>query len=72
MKSKKQKNKKADSLKKIILLSIHYNVKTVQLHLKDSLKMLSPDTEAAKSLMMAERALNACIQETVKLIETIY
>lgn len=72
MKSKKKKNEKADSMQKIILLSIHYNVKTGQMHLQDSLKLLSPDTEAAKSLMMAERAIKACIQETTTLIETLY
>ena len=66
------KSKKKKSLQKIILLSISSNAKTGQMHLRDSLKLISPGTEAAKSLMMAERAISACVQESVNLIGTLY
>lgn len=72
MKGKKKQEEKANSLQKIILLSIHNNAKTGQTHLQDAMKFLPPDTTAAKSLMMAESAINSCIQETAKLITTLY
>lgn len=72
MKSKKRKTKKADPLEKIILLSIHSNARDGQLHLRDSMKLTSPDTEAAKHLIMAERAINACVQEIVEFISALY
>lgn len=71
-KNKKGEKEKANSLQKIILLSIHHNARTGQIHLQDSLKLLPPDTAAAKSLMAAESSINACIQEASKLITTLY
>lgn len=72
MKGKKKQEEKANSLQKIVLLSILHNAKTGQIHLQDAMKFLPADTAAAKSLMMAENAINSCIMETSKVITALY
>lgn len=72
MKTKEYKKAVADSLLKIILVNVHNTAKTGLLHLQDSLKLTPPDSPAAKSLLMAENAINACIKVCALLITTLW